>query len=76
MLLTWLAPGSSPSHQAVCHSWRSCHRRSSIALLTTLTLLKATAAPASIRLSRPNAASGMHTTLQAKAQNRLCWIFR
>jgi hypothetical protein len=39
-------------------------------LLTTLTLQKAMAAPASIGLSRSNAASGMPTTLQARAQNR------
>jgi hypothetical protein len=38
-------------------------RRSSSALPTTLTLLKAIAAPAITGLSRPNAASGMPTTL-------------
>ena len=39
------------------------HLRSSSALVTTLTLLKAIAAPAITGLSRPNAASGMPTTL-------------
>ncbi len=38
-------------------------RLSSSALPTTLTLLNAIAAPASMGLSRPNAASGMPTTL-------------
>lgn len=38
-------------------------RRSIRAFVTTLTLLKAIAAPASIGLSSPKAASGMPTTL-------------
>ena len=38
-------------------------RRSSSALLTTLTLLKAIAAPAMTGLKKPKAASGIPTTL-------------
>ena len=38
-------------------------RRSINAFVTTLTLLSAIAAPATIGFSRPNAASGMPTTL-------------
>jgi hypothetical protein len=49
--------------------------RSSNALVTTLTLLSAIAAPATTGLNRPNAASGMPMTLYAKAQNKPCRIF-
>ena len=45
------------------HRGAPFQRRSSSALLTTLTLLKAIAAPAITGLSKPNAASGMPTTL-------------
>ena len=45
------------------HRGAPFQRRSSSALLTTLTLLKAMAAPAITGLNRPNAASGMPTTL-------------
>ena len=45
------------------HRGAPFQRRSSSALLTTLTLLKAIAAPAITGFSKPNAASGMPTTL-------------
>jgi hypothetical protein len=44
--------------------------RSSSALITTLTLLRAIAAPAAMGFNRPNAAKGIPTTWYANAQNR------
>ena len=44
--------------------------RSSNALVTTLTLLRAIAAPATMGFNRPNAAKGIPTTLYANAQKR------
>ena len=49
-------------------------RRSVRALSTTLTLLKAMAAPATTGLSMPNAANGMPYVLYTNAQNRPCLI--
>src|SRR5258705_9777510 len=53
-----------PFRRRPCYVHRSLpfHRRSVSALVTTLTLLKAIAAPAITGLSRPKAASGMPTT--------------
>src|SRR5690349_17982056 len=50
-------------------------RLSSSAFATTLTLLNAIAAPAITGFNRPSAASGMPSTLYAKAQNSPCLIF-
>ncbi|MCY1538030.1 hypothetical protein D9M68_735520 [compost metagenome] len=74
---------SSTRIVAASSTWAPCgrqsfrfHPRSRSALLTTLTLLSAMAAPATTGLSRPAAASGMPITLYAKAQNRFWRILR
>ena len=46
------------------------------ALVTTVTLLSAMAAPATIGVRPPSAASGMPSTLNRKAQIRFCTILR
>ena len=64
-------PGNEPRIHASARIGTHCsldyrpafHRLSSSALLITLTLLSAIAAPANTGLSMPNAASGMPTTL-------------
>lgn len=55
------ACGGTAEHLPADHQRR--HPRSISALLTTLTLLSAMAAPATMGLSRPAAARGMPTTL-------------
>ena len=52
------------------------HRLSSSALLTTLTLDMAIAAPATMGVKKPKAASGIPTALYTKAQKRFCLMVR
>jgi hypothetical protein len=56
-------PAAGPVPRAAGPHRRGVQPRSSSALVTTLTLLNAIAAPATTGLSRPDAASGMPTTL-------------
>ena len=69
------ASGASARAAAASVSPDGRQRRKVSAFVTTLTLLRAIAAPAMTGLSRPRAASGMPSTLYAKAQPRFCLIF-
>lgn len=56
-------PPSGPERHRTHQAWSGLQRDNHSALLTTLTLLSAMAAPASMGLSPPKAASGMPMTL-------------